>query len=96
MSTKKSKIAEVKKKFNAAVDTTKNSVKKANEYALQTTEDVINETLTITEQWQKVSIKAIKEGFKLASKQQDIVFDGLDIFKAQLTQGKKRFTKLFA
>lgn len=96
MSTKKSKIAEVKKRFNAAVDTTKDSVKKANEFALNTTEEVFTETFTIAEQWQKVSIKAIKEGFKFASKQQDIVFDGLDTFKAQLTQGKKRFTKLFA
>lgn len=96
MSTKKSKIAEVKKRFNAAVDTTKDSVKKANEFALNTTEEVFTETFTIAEQWQKVSIKAIKEGFKFASKQQDLVFDGLDTFKAQLTQGKKRFTKLFA
>ena len=96
MSTKKSKIAVVKKKFNAAVDTTKESVKKANEFALNATEEAFNETFIIAEQWQKVSVKAIKEGFKLASKQQDIVFDGLDIFKAQLTQGKKRFTKLFA
>ena len=96
MSAKKSKIAVAKEKFNAAIDTTKNSVKKVNEFALNTTEEVVNETITIAEQWQKVSVKAIKEGFKLASKQQDIVFDGLDIFKGQLTQGKKRFTKLFA
>ena len=32
---------------------------------------------------QKVSIKALQEGFKLASKQQDIVFDGLDALKKQ-------------
>ena len=96
MSTKKSKIADVKKKFNTAVDTTKNSVKKVNEFALTTTDEVFTETFTIAEQWQKVAVKAIKEGFKLASTQQDIVFDGLDTFKAQLTQGKKRFTKIFA
>jgi polyribonucleotide nucleotidyltransferase len=96
MSTKKSKITVVKKKFNAVVDTTKNSVKKVNQFALNTTEEVVTETITIAEQWQKVSTKAIKEGFKLASNQQDIVFDALDTFNAQFKNGKKRFTKLFA
>jgi len=96
MPTKKSKVAVAKQKLNTAIDMTKNSVKKANTFALKSTEDVITETINIAEQWQRVSVKAIKEGFKLASKQQDIVFDGLDTFKAQLTQGKKRFTKLFA
>lgn len=96
MSTKKSKKAVVKKKFNAAIDKTKDTIKKANEFALNTTDEIVTETITMTEQWQKVSMKAIKEGFKLAGTQQDIVFDSLDIFKAQFKHGKKRFTKLFA
>ena len=96
MSTKKSKIAIVKKRFNAAIDTTKGSVKKVNEFALKTTEEVVTETMTIAEQWQKVSVKAIKEGFKLASTQQDIVFDALDSLKTQFKYGKKKVTKLFA
>jgi len=96
MTTKKSKNASIKKRFNTAIDTSKSSIKKANEFALNTTEEVVAETITMAEQWQKVSVKAIKEGFKLASNQQDIVFDALDIYKAQLKQGKKRFTKLFA
>jgi len=96
MPTKKSKITVAKQKFDTAIDATKNSIKKVNKFALTSTEEVITETITMAEQWQKVSIKAMKEGFKFSSKQQDIIFDGLDIFKAQLTQGKKRFTKLFA
>ena len=96
MSTKKSKIAIVKKRFNAAIDTTKGSVKKVNEFALKTTEEVVTETMTIAEQWQKVSVKAIKEGFKLASTQQDIVFDALDSLKTQFKYGKKKVVKLFA
>ena len=96
MSKKISKIAVVKKKFNAAIDTTKGSAKKVNEFALKTTEEVVTETITIAEQWQKVSVKAIKEGFKLASTQQDIVFDALDSLKTQFKYGKKKVVKLFA
>ncbi len=96
MSKKISKIAVVKKKFNAAIDTTKGSVKKVNEFALNTTEEMVTETITIAEQWQKVSVKAIKEGFKLASTQQDIVFDALDSLKTQFKYGKKKVVKLFA
>ena len=96
MSTKKSKIALVKTKVTTLIDATKNTVKNANNSAVQSTEELITESLTIAEQWQKVSTKAITSGFKLASNQQDIVFDALDTFKEQLMQGKKRFTKLFA
>ncbi len=96
MKERKSKIVTVKNKVATLIDTTKNSVKNVNSIALQSTEELINESLTIAEQWQKVSTKAITSGFKLASNQQDIVFDALDIFKGQLIQGKKRFTKLFA
>lgn len=96
MRERKSKIVTVKNKVATLIDTTKNSVKNVNSIALQSTEELINESLTIAEQWQKVSTKAITSGFKLASNQQDIVFDALDTFKGQLKQGKKRFTKLFA
>ncbi len=96
MSTKKSKITSVKNNLVNLIDKTKNNVQHANSVVLHSTEELINESLTIAEQWQKVSTKAITSGFKLASNQQDIVFDALDIFKGQLIQGKKRFTKLFA
>jgi len=96
MSTKKIKITTVKNKVATLISTTKNNVQHANSVALHSTEELINESLTIAEQWQKVSTKAITSGFKLASNQQDIVFDALDTFKGQLMQGKKRFTKLFA
>ena len=93
---KKLKITTVKNKVVSLIERTKNNVKNANSVALQSTEELINESLTIAEQWQKVSTKAITSGFKLASNQQDIIFDGLDTFKGQLVQGKKRITKLFA
>ena len=102
MSTKKSKKAVAKNKFNAAIDTTKmvfnnakNATKKVNGFALKTTEEVVSESLTIIGQWQGIATKAINGGFKLVANQQDIIFDTLDTFKTQFTQGRKRFHKLF-
>ncbi len=103
MNTKKSKKAVAKNKLNAAIDTTKMAfnntkdvAKKVNGFALKTTEEAVSESLTVVGQWQGIANKAIKGGFKLVSNQQDIFFDTLDTFKAQFTQGKKRFNKLFA
>ena len=96
MSKKKSKKVTLKNRFNAAIDKTKNVAKKANNFALDTTEEVISESINIAGQWQGVATKAMKEGFKLSATQQDIFFDALDSFKAQFTRGKKRFKKVFA
>jgi gas vesicle protein len=103
MSTKKSKRAVAKNKFNTAIDTTKmafnntkNVAKKVNGFALNTTEEVVTESLTAVSQWQEVANKALKGGFKLTANQQDIFFDTLDTFKAQFLQGRKKFHKLFA
>ncbi len=103
MKTKKSKKAVVKNNFNTVIDTTKRVIKntkdianRVNCFALNTTEEVVLESVTIAGQWQEVANKAIKEGFKLVTNQQDIVFDTLDTFKVQFLQGRKRFHKLFA
>jgi len=103
MKTKKSKKAVVKNNFNTVIDTTKRVIKntkdianRVNGFALNTTEEVVLESVTIAGQWQEVANKAIKEGFKLVTNQQDIVFDTLDNFKVQFLQGRKRFHKLFA
>ncbi len=96
MSTKKAKKAAVKNNFSTAFKNTKKIAKKVNGFALKTTEEVVSDSLTIAGQWQDVTNKAIKGGFKLVATQQDILFDTLDTFKKQFTQGKKRFNKIFA
>ncbi|MEE9409197.1 MAG: hypothetical protein V3V28_14105 [Polaribacter sp.] len=93
MSTKKINITE---KVVNVVETAKTSVKKANIYALNTTEDVVLETITIATQWQKVTQKALKGSVKLMANQQDLIFDALDSFKANLLDGKKKISKIFA
>jgi hypothetical protein len=87
---------EPKKMLNKAMDTTKNVANKANEYALNTTETVVTESLEVAEQWQTVANKAIKGGLKLAATQQDLAFEALNIAKGQFKLSKKRFTKLMA
>lgn len=79
-----------------ALKTTKSAVANANNFALTTTETVVTEGIEITAQWQVVTEKAIKGGLKLASNQQDLVFDLLTSVKKQYKDGKKRFTKLVA
>ncbi len=82
--------------INKALQTTKKAVANANDFALTTTETVVTEGIEITAQWQTVTETAIKGGLKLASNQQDLVFDVLTSVKKQYKDGKKRFTKLVA
>jgi hypothetical protein len=96
MSSTKINKARVVTKLNEVLASTKESVNKANEFALKTTEEIVLETITVSNQWQKVTDKALKGGFKLASNQQDIVFNALETFKTQVLNGRKRLHKLFA
>ena len=74
----------------------KSVIKNSNEFALNTTEGFVTESLVVAEQWQKVTKKAIAGGFKLVSNQQDLVFEALEAVKNQYTYGRKKVTKLFA
>lgn len=96
MSTKKTKKINFTVKVGNVVETAKTSVKKANDFALYTTEDVITETITIASQWQKVTDKALKGGVKLLDNQQNLVFDALETYKSHFVKGKKKFSKIFA
>ena len=96
MSTKKSMLDAPKKMVFKALDKTKSTLKSANGYALNTTEDVVSEGIIVAEQWQVVANKAIKDSLKLASTQQDMVFDALTSVKKHIILSKKRFNKLIA
>ena len=93
MSTKKENLTS---KVNKAIKTVKTSATKANNYALNTTEEVVTETITIAGQWQKVTEKALKGGVKLLENQQNLILDTLETYKKHLVKGKKRFSKVFA
>ena len=96
MSTKKIKKVNFTEKVNNVVETAKTSVKTANDYALNTTEEFVTETITIASQWQNVTSKALKGSVKLLENQQNLVFDALETYKNHFVKGKKRFTQIFA
>jgi hypothetical protein len=83
---------------NANVTERLNSLKKvvanANDYALETSETMIDGFVANSEKWQKVAEKAIKSGLKVAEKNQNLMFTTLEAVKTQLVDGNKRFKKL--
>ncbi|MDG1402432.1 hypothetical protein [Polaribacter sp.] len=96
MSTIKIKKVNFTEKVNNVVETAKTSVKTVNDYALNTTEELVTETITIASQWQNVTSKALKGSVKLLENQQNLVFDALETYKNHFVKGKKRFTQIFA
>ena len=95
-STKKAEKATERFNFENAIERVKSTSNDVNNFALETTEDLVNEALVRTEQWQGVTTKAIEGGLKLASKQQDLVFDTLESLKGQFAHSRKRFSSLFS
>ena len=87
---------DIKGLIGNTVAKTKDFAKNANNIALSGTEKVITQSLEITTQWQNVADLAIKGGLKLASNQQNLVFDILEEVKADFKAGKKRLSKLVA
>lgn len=96
MSTTKSMLDAPKNMVVKALNKTKSTLKSANGYALNTTEEVVSEGIMVAEQWQMVANKALKGSLSLAATQQDMVFDTLKEMKKHVILSKKRFTKLIA
>lgn len=70
--------------------------KKANTAVFNTAEEVVDGVLESSEKWQGVAEKAIKGGLKIAAKQQDMVFDTMEVLKGQLAKSSKRLQKLLS
>jgi hypothetical protein len=96
MGTKKLNKIDFTKKVEKALETAKTKASKANNYALNATEEVVTETLTMASQWQKVTEKALKGGVQLLDNQQNLIFDTLETYKKHFVNGTKRFRKVFA
>jgi hypothetical protein len=96
MATKKINTANFTKKVENAIKTVKTNANKANNYALNATEEVVTETISIATQWQQVTDKALKGGVKLLDNQQNLIFDTLESYKKHFVKGSKRLRKVFA
>ena len=96
MATKTAKKLTSKIDINKGFDAIKDTTKNINDFALETSTEVLDATFNTASLWQEVAEKAVKGGFKLARKQQDITFDALETVKGQFVASRKRFTKLFS
>lgn len=85
-------VAEV---ATATVKTAKETAKTANKVALDSADDLVDVAFENGKKLQSITAKAIDGGFKIAAKQQDIVFTTLETVKGQLTKNASRFRKLF-
>jgi hypothetical protein len=96
MKTKRINKQKITNKITTAVNTAKNNAAKANNHALNTTEEIVLETIFIASEWQKITDKALKGGVQLMENQQDLIFNTLEILKSQILEGKKSLKKVFA
>ncbi len=79
----------------ATVNTAKETAKTANKVALDSAEDLVDVAFENGKKLQSITAKAIDGGFKIAAKQQDIVFTTLETVKGQFTKNASRFRDLF-
>lgn len=77
------------------IATVKEAAKNANEFALETADELIEGVLSNGEKWQKITNKAVKGGLHLAEKQQDLVLYTLETVKGQALSSVGRLKKLF-
>lgn len=78
------------------LNTLKDAVKNSNNYALETTSNMIDNLETNGLKWQGVAKKAVGTGLKLAENQQDLMFSTLEAVKTQIGSTTVRFKKLFS
>ena len=96
MSTKNIKSVKFTEKFSNVIKTAKTTAKKANEFALNSTEEAVTESIIVASEWQQVVEKALKGGVKLLNNQQNLILDTLEAYKNHFVNGKKRLGKIFA
>lgn len=81
---------------DTAKKTAKKLVKNTNAAVLDMTEDIVEGTIARGSEWQNIAEKSVKGGLKIAAKQQDMLFDTLDIIKGEYIRNRGRFSKLFS
>ncbi len=81
--------------FSDSVKQVKNTAKDMNDFVLETSEEMVEGTITRVGQWQEVGEKAVKGGLKLVENQQDLMFTVLETLKSQFVGGRKRFRGIF-
>lgn len=81
---------------NATPENITATAKSINDMSLKLADSMIDGMMTNTEKWQKLAEKAMKNGMKISSKQQDVVIETLIDMKGQVAQGVDRLKKIFS
>ncbi|MFZ1752023.1 MAG: hypothetical protein WAU01_17640 [Saprospiraceae bacterium] len=81
-------------KVTERLDGLKKVVSDVNTYVQETAIDVIENIETNGSKWQGITEKAIKTGFKLADKQQDLMFLTLESLRSQVTKASNKLIKV--
>lgn len=77
------------------MDTVKKTVKNANDFTLETAEELVDGMFSNGEKWQNVAAKAVKSGLKIVEKQQDLMFTTLEAVKGQFGTSANRLKNIF-
>jgi hypothetical protein len=72
----------------------KKQVAKLNNNALQTADNLVENSLTVATKWQDVFAKAMKGGTDILAKQQDMTFTVLETLKGHLLKTTARLRKM--
>jgi len=94
LETVKNRMEDIDVKAN--VNQLKTTAKNVNDLALATADDLLEDALENSKEWQGVADKAVKGGLHLAERQQEIVFDTLETVKGQLLHSASRIKTLFS
>lgn len=68
---------------------------KLNDFALSTANSLVETGFENTKKWQNIGEKAVKGGFEIAEKQQDLIFDNLYTVKNQFSSSVSRIKMMF-
>ncbi len=78
------------------IEQLKSNTIKANEFAITTTENIVNTAVKNGMQLQNITDKAVQGGLNLAERQQEMIFTTLETVKGQFLQSKDRLKTIFS
>jgi len=96
MASKKITKKDINTSFDSFVTKAKEVTHVTNDFALESADDMVKTMFHRAAEWQEIGEKSLHGGLKLVANQQDLFFDTLDVFKAQIIKSQDRFSSLFS
>lgn len=96
MASKKINKKDINTSFDSFVAKAKEVTNVTNDFAIESADDMVKTAFHRAGEWQEIGEKSLQGGLKLVANQQDLFFDTLDVFKAQIIKSQDRFSSLFS